>query len=131
MPAAESYQKGLGNDVVGRAIAEPSGDVAVDRSSVPIIKLGECLGLMPGLLDQRGVVRAFSGWRSHASLRSTRSATTVTHYYPNRENRFTTLWRGLREHAPLRTVAQNRTISALRHDGAESRHRPWPADVIT
>jgi hypothetical protein len=26
-----------------------------------------------------------------------RRSTTVTHYYPNRENRFTTSWRGLRE----------------------------------
>ena len=42
-----------------------------------------------------------------------RSAVMVTHYYPNRENRFTTLWRGPREHVPLCTVAQNRTISAL------------------
>jgi hypothetical protein len=106
MPAAESSEKGLGNDVVGLPIAEPSGDVAVDRSSVPIIKLGEGIGLMPGLLDQRGVVRATSGRRSHGWLRSMRSATTVTHYSPNRENRFTTLWRGLREHVPLRSRAE-------------------------
>jgi hypothetical protein len=32
---------------------------------VPVIQAGEHLGLMPGLLNQRGIIYAFACWRSH------------------------------------------------------------------
>lgn len=72
MPASERYEKGLGHDVVRFPVAQPSRDIALDGSSMPIVKLGERLGLVPGLLDQRSVIRPFPGWRSHAGLRSMR-----------------------------------------------------------
>jgi hypothetical protein len=52
-----------------------------------------------------------------------RSATTVTHYYPNRENRFTTLWRGASgaRPAPYRRAEPDDWCSQAR------RRRPFPS----
>ena len=54
VPAAERCQERLGNDVIGRPVAEPAANVPMDRGGMPIVEFGECLRLMPGLLDQLG-----------------------------------------------------------------------------
>lgn len=65
MPPTKRGKKRLSDDIVSDAIPEPTGHVAVQRTGVPVVEQGEQLGLMPGLLDQRGIIRAFSWWRSH------------------------------------------------------------------
>src|SRR6185437_3332718 len=58
VPAAlgERGQEGLGDEVIGHFAADPAGDVAVDAGGVPVKQQGEPLGLVPGALDDRGVV---------------------------------------------------------------------------
>ena len=63
MSLAEGVEERVRDDVVGRAGAEPAGGVAVQRGGVPVVEAGERLRVVPGPLDESGVV--FGVGRGH------------------------------------------------------------------
>ena len=60
MSLAEGIEERIGDDVVGCPVAQPPGNVTMQDGSVPVIEPRERLGVTPGPLDQRGVVRGLS-----------------------------------------------------------------------
>src|SRR6266851_6413064 len=58
---AEGGEEGLRHEVVGDLPAGAPGEVTVDVRGVPVEQLGEELGLVPGALDDRCVVRGRKG----------------------------------------------------------------------
>jgi len=62
VPLAEGVEKRVRDDVVGRVRAQPAGGVAVQRRGVPVVKAGERLRVVPGTLDEGGVVVCVGVW---------------------------------------------------------------------
>lgn len=55
-PAAKCSKERVRDDVVGYAVAETASDISVQANGVPVIDRGECFRVLPGSLDQRGVI---------------------------------------------------------------------------
>src|ERR1019366_8320345 len=128
-PPLEGGEERLANHIVGGAVPQPPGDIPVDVRGVPVIQAGERLGLMPGLLAQRGIIRVLASAQSNwlrfvwGGCRARRTAQLPS---------ITRLARpGSRPETTGSVPGGDQAVCLARPRCGGSRRRCWPAAVST